>query len=81
MWPHSLSGPHGPLKSPLAGTLTALHVAAGHQVEAGSALAVVEAMKMRYVIAAEAAGVVAAVLVAERDLVSAGQVILHLEPL
>ena len=71
-------GPHGPIRTPMAGVVTALHVEAGQHVEAGAPLAVVEAMKMRYTLTAEAEGRVETVLVAERALVTAGQVLLHL---
>ena len=74
------SGPHGPIRTPMAGVVTAVHVSGGQTVEKGAPLAVVEAMKMRYTLSAEADGIVTEVLVAERALVSANQVLLHLGP-
>jgi len=46
------------LLAPMPGLLTQLHVAPGDKVEAGQALAVVEAMKMENILRAERAGVV-----------------------
>ncbi|MFN3430037.1 MAG: biotin/lipoyl-containing protein [Candidatus Sericytochromatia bacterium] len=74
------TGPHGPIRTPMAGVVTALHVAPGQTVATGDPLAVVEAMKMRYTLSAEAEGVVEAVLIAERALVTANQILLHLSP-
>jgi propionyl-CoA carboxylase alpha chain len=48
------------LLAPMPGLLTQLHVAPGDKVEAGQALAVVEAMKMENILRAERAGVVKA---------------------
>lgn len=72
------TGPHGPIRTPMAGVVTTLHVAGGEIVAKGAALAVVEAMKMRYTLTAEADGVVASVLIAEKALVTANQILLHL---
>jgi 3-methylcrotonyl-CoA carboxylase alpha subunit len=74
------TGPHGPIRTPMAGVVTALHVQGGEGVEKGAPLAVVEAMKMRYTLTAEADGVVTSVLIAERALVTANQILLHLSP-
>lgn len=74
------TGPHGPIRTPMAGVVTALHVQGGEVVEKGAPLAVVEAMKMRYTLTAEADGVVASVLISERALVTANQILLHLSP-
>jgi biotin carboxyl carrier protein len=74
------TGPHGPIRTPMAGVVTALHVAPGQTVAMGEPLAVVEAMKMRYTLSAEAEGVVETVLIAERALVTANQILLHLSP-
>jgi biotin carboxyl carrier protein len=74
------TGPHGPIKTPMAGVVTAVHVTAGQKVASGDPLAVVEAMKMRYTLSAEAEGVVESVMVEERALVTANQVLLHLGP-
>jgi 3-methylcrotonyl-CoA carboxylase alpha subunit len=74
------TGPHGPIRTPMAGVVTALHVQGGEGVEKGAPLAVVEAMKMRYTLTAEADGVVTSVLISERALVTANQILLHLSP-
>jgi acetyl-CoA/propionyl-CoA carboxylase biotin carboxyl carrier protein len=54
---------HGPLLAPMPGTVTAVHVAAGAEVAAGTAVITVEAMKMEHVVRAAADGVVSSVLV------------------
>jgi biotin carboxyl carrier protein len=74
------TGPHGPIRTPMAGVVTALHVQGGEGVTKGAPLAVVEAMKMRYTLTAEADGVVTSVLISERALVTANQILLHLSP-
>lgn len=71
---------HGPLKTPMAGLLSTLHVAVGDRVGVGDALAVVEAMKMRFTITAEVEGVVSQLHVQAGTLVGAQQVLLHLTP-
>ncbi|MGH3565181.1 MAG: acetyl/propionyl/methylcrotonyl-CoA carboxylase subunit alpha [Pseudonocardia sp.] len=48
----------GPVLSPMPGTVTAVEVTEGQQVEAGDRLVVVEAMKMEHVLTAPVAGVV-----------------------
>lgn len=74
-------GPHGPVKTPMAGVVTTLAVSLGQQVAAGEALAVVEAMKMRFTLEAGAAGLVTGVEVLAGQLVTANQVIVTLSPL
>ncbi len=64
---------------PMPGLLVRLDVAAGDQVEAGQALAVVEAMKMENILRAEKTGVVKAVSAAAGDSLAVDQVILELE--
>jgi acetyl-CoA/propionyl-CoA carboxylase biotin carboxyl carrier protein len=59
----------GALTAPMPGTVTAVHVAAGDDVQAGQALVTMEAMKMEHAVRAPAAGIVAKVLV------SAGQAV------
>ena len=49
------------LLCPMPGLVKAIHVAAGAEVKAGDALAVVEAMKMENILKAERDGVVKAV--------------------
>ena len=62
----------GSLKAPMNGTVVAVLVSAGQQVEAGQTLLVMEAMKMEYAIKAPAAGVVNALFYAAGDLVKDG---------
>ncbi len=63
----------------MQGTVVALNVAEGDTVRPKQPLAVVEAMKMEHLVAADAGGVVRRVLVARGDTVSAGQPIAFLE--
>ncbi|HCU65996.1 MAG TPA: 3-methylcrotonyl-CoA carboxylase [Rheinheimera sp.] len=62
----------GSLKAPMNGTVVAVLVSAGQEVEAGQTLLVMEAMKMEYAIKAPAAGVVNALFYAAGDLVKDG---------
>ncbi len=59
----------------MQGTVLKVDVAVGDEVEAGTVICVVEAMKMENEIAAHRAGTVADVSVAPGDAVSSGQVI------
>jgi acetyl-CoA/propionyl-CoA carboxylase biotin carboxyl carrier protein len=72
---------HGPVKSPLAGVVTAIAVAVGEAVVEGQELVVVEAMKMRFAVTAKLAGTVAELGIQAGDRVSAGQALLALRPL
>jgi acetyl-CoA/propionyl-CoA carboxylase biotin carboxyl carrier protein len=54
---------HGPVRAPMPGTVTAVHVREGEPVVAGQALVTMEAMKMEHVVRARAAGVASKVLV------------------
>ncbi|WP_022685212.1 acetyl-CoA carboxylase biotin carboxylase subunit [Sphingomonas phyllosphaerae] len=65
--------------APMPGLLVRLDVAKGDGVEAGQALAVVEAMKMENILRAEKAGTVAAVQAQAGDSLTVDQVILELE--
>ncbi|UYY59344.1 acetyl/propionyl/methylcrotonyl-CoA carboxylase subunit alpha [Sphingomonas sp. S2-65] len=67
------------LLAPMPGLLTQLHVAPGDQVEAGQALAVVEAMKMENILRAERAGVVKAANFAAGDSLAVDAAILEFE--
>jgi acetyl-CoA/propionyl-CoA carboxylase, biotin carboxylase, biotin carboxyl carrier protein len=51
-------GADGTVRSPMPGTVLAVHVAPGEQVSAGQAVAVVEAMKMEHTVTAPVAGTV-----------------------
>jgi biotin carboxyl carrier protein len=66
--------------APMPGVVVAVRVAVGDRVEAGQAVAVVEAMKMQNELLALRGGVVSEIRVAERTTVGAGQVLLKLAP-
>jgi acetyl-CoA/propionyl-CoA carboxylase, biotin carboxylase, biotin carboxyl carrier protein len=57
------AGGDGTVRSPMPGTVLAVHVAPGDTVSAGQAVAVVEAMKMEHTVTAPVAGTVADVSV------------------
>jgi propionyl-CoA carboxylase alpha chain len=63
----------------MPGLLTALNVKAGDKVEAGQALAVVEAMKMENILRAEKAGTVSKVDAKPGDSLAVDAVILEFE--
>ncbi|HMI17990.1 MAG TPA: biotin/lipoyl-containing protein, partial [Sphingomonas sp.] len=65
------------LLCPMPGLLTALNVKPGDKVEAGQALAVVEAMKMENILRAEKAGRVARVDAKPGDSLAVDAVILE----
>ncbi|WP_341208227.1 biotin/lipoyl-containing protein, partial [uncultured Sphingomonas sp.] len=67
------------LIAPMPGLLVRLDVATGDRVEAGQALAVVEAMKMENILRAEKSGTVATVQAQAGDSLAVDQVILELE--
>jgi propionyl-CoA carboxylase alpha chain len=67
------------LIAPMPGLLVRLDVQAGDKVEAGQALAVVEAMKMENILRAEKSAVVKSVSAAAGDSLQVDQVILELE--
>jgi len=70
----------GGLQAPMNGSIVRIAVKPGDQVEAGSLLLVVEAMKMEHAIRAPQAGLVTALRCAEGDMVSEGQLLIDLEP-
>src|SRR5690606_41189675 len=70
----------GGLTAPMNGSVVRVLVSPGQQVEAGSALLVLEAMKMEHSIRADQAGTVKRILFAEGDMVSEGRLLLELEP-
>jgi acetyl/propionyl-CoA carboxylase alpha subunit/acetyl-CoA carboxylase carboxyltransferase component len=74
-------GPDGSVGvgSPIQGTIVALDVAVGDSVRKGQQVAVVEAMKMEHVIAADRAGIVRAVTMAKGDVVREGYPIVFIE--
>ena len=59
----------------MQGTVLKVDVAEGDEVEAGTVICVVEAMKMENEIAAHRAGIVTDISVAPGDAVASGQVI------
>ncbi len=70
---------HGGLTAPMNGSIVRILVEAGQAVEAGTALVVLEAMKMEHSIRAPHAGIVKALYCAEGDLVSEGSALVELE--
>ncbi len=80
----SAAGPSGvagaeTVKSPMPGLVVAVRVQPGDRVEAGRAVAVIEAMKMQNELAARHGGVVTDVLVRAGDSVSANQALVRLK--
>ncbi len=69
----------GSLAAPMPGKVLAMHVKAGDTVQAGQALAVMEAMKMEHTLNAPRAGVVAEVLFAAGDAVPEGAALIRLQ--
>ena len=67
----SITGPEGTagLSSPIQGTIVSVDVSVGDEVRAGQQVAVVEAMKMEHVIAADRDGVVRDITMAPGDVV------------
>ncbi|HCD27646.1 MAG TPA: hypothetical protein DER02_09000, partial [Gammaproteobacteria bacterium] len=67
----TIVGPNGStaVSSPIQGTIVSIDVVAGDEVRAGQQLAVVEAMKMEHVIAADHDGIVRQVTMAAGDVV------------
>jgi 3-methylcrotonyl-CoA carboxylase alpha subunit len=69
----------GNLSAPMPGKLLSFMVRVGDKVQAGQALAVMEAMKMEHTVAAPAAGTVAELLYAPGDQVAEGAPLLRLD--
>lgn len=67
------------VNAPMPGLLVAYRVKVGDTVEAGEAVAVVEAMKMQNELTARKGGVVSDLLVAEKTSVSAGQPLVRMK--
>ena len=70
---------HGGLVAPMNGSIVRVLVEPGQAVEAGTALVVLEAMKMEHSIRAPQAGVVKALYCAEGEMVSEGAALVELE--
>ena len=77
----ALDAPDGTsgVSSPIQGTIVSVDVAAGDEVRAGQQVAVVEAMKMEHVIAADRDGIVREITMAEGDVVREGYPIVLIE--
>ncbi len=67
----AITGPEGTtgLSSPIQGTIVSVDVSVGDEVRAGQQVAVVEAMKMEHVIAADHDGIVRDITMAQGDVV------------
>ena len=65
----------GSLLAPMPGSVVRIEVIEGAQVAAGTAVIVLEAMKMEHTVRAPAGGVVASIAVAIGDQVDSGQVL------
>ena len=63
------------MSAPMPGTVVAVEVAAGDEVEPGATLLVLEAMKMEQTVAAPADGILAELRAKAGDQVSTGQVL------
>lgn len=76
-----LTGPDGSvgLSSPIQGTIVAISVEAGDAVRSGQQVAVVEAMKMEHVIAADRNGIIRQITMSEGDVVLEGYPIVFIE--
>ncbi len=70
---------HGGLTAPMNGSIVRVLVEAGQKVEAGTALVVLEAMKMEHSIRAPHDGVVKALYCTEGELVNEGTALVELE--
>ncbi|MCZ4322395.1 acetyl/propionyl/methylcrotonyl-CoA carboxylase subunit alpha [Pseudomonas anguilliseptica] len=70
---------HGGLTAPMNGSIVRVLVETGQQVEAGTALVVLEAMKMEHSIRAPQAGTVKALYCREGEMVSEGTMLVELE--
>ncbi|WDZ79521.1 acetyl/propionyl/methylcrotonyl-CoA carboxylase subunit alpha (plasmid) [Ensifer adhaerens] len=77
---HSSEVADDEVSAPMPGIVKLIRVRPGDAVEKGQALAVMEAMKMELTLSASRAGVVESVLVGEGEQVSAGAVLVMLQP-
>ncbi len=76
-----ITGPEGAagLSSPIQGTIVSIDVSVGEEVRTGQQVAVVEAMKMEHVIAADRDGVVREITMAQGDVVRESYPIVFVE--
>src|SRR5258707_2456847 len=70
-----------PIAAPHQGIMVSVDVKAGDVVQSGQPVAVMEAMKMQFIVEASSDGVVRQIMVSEGDTVSTGQRLLFIEPL
>ena len=79
---HNVDAPPGsvPLTTPNTGVLVCLEVAEGDAVAAGQSIAVLEAMKMEFVVKASHSGIVRALAAQPGDTLAEGQPLLFIEP-
>ncbi|MFL5658098.1 MAG: carboxyl transferase domain-containing protein [Ktedonobacteraceae bacterium] len=77
-----LQGPEGTVSitAPHQGTMVSIDVQVGDPVHTGQQIAILEAMKMEFIVGASSHGVVREVLASVGDTVSAGQPLLFMEP-
>ena len=68
------------IRSPMAGTVVAVDVTVGQMVSAGTTLAVIEAMKMHHQLTAAHDGRVEGIRAKPGDIVSAGDIVITLDP-
>ena len=68
------------VRAPMQGSVISIDVKDADVVHDGQQIAVLEAMKMQHVVLAESDGIVRNVLVAIGDVVTHGQMLVHLEP-
>jgi biotin carboxyl carrier protein len=67
------------MQAPMPGRVTAVHVKVGDQIEPGTPLLSLEAMKMENVLKAEGVGVVSALEINEGDVVEKGALLIRFE--
>ena len=70
----------GDIRAPMHGTLSEILVRKGDRVEAGTTLAILEAMKMQHEIVADSAGVVAGIKAVVGEQVHADRLLMVIEP-
>ncbi len=73
------AGTGTPVKAPLPGVVTAVHVSVGQSVKKGDTILILEAMKMENSITAENDGIVTGICVAAGDSVMEGTTLLTIE--
>ncbi len=69
-----------PITAPQQGMLVSIDVKVGDMVHRGQPIAVMEAMKMEFIVEANLDGVVREIVVSEEDAIASGQPLLFIEP-